>query len=355
MKSKKNPIAILVNDLHLNKDNGELVKNIFHQALLLADGIGVDYIFIGGDVFTNRSGQPLSCLIDLSNMIESAKKMDKKVIAIPGNHDKTDASDESSYLDIFDCENFEVVSRFRLISFDKCVVGFIPYFNDERWIHEFNLLNRYKRDILSGDVIDKQSFLITHMGMDGVMNNDGTIVTSEIKSDMFFGSWNKVLVGHYHNASKVGKNIYYTGSAYQGNFGETIEDKGFTIMYDDGSIESVQSTFPHYIKYVVDVNDSESLMDIINGYKDNKVDNIRIVFRGSRTDLQKINVSEMNGYGFDCKFEANEKIEAMSESNMNIVMSYDKKSIMSDFLNFCKENDIKGDMKAYGIKLLKLI
>ena len=65
------------------------------------------------------------------------------------------------------------------------------------------------------------------MSFDGVANNDGSKVESIIKPSMF-SDYKSVLIGHYHNASKIAKNVFYTGSAYQNNYGENITDKGFT-------------------------------------------------------------------------------------------------------------------------------
>ena len=56
---KRKAVAVLVNDIHLDKGNGELIKDIFlNQLINLCLSKKIDNIFIGGDVFTNRSGQP---------------------------------------------------------------------------------------------------------------------------------------------------------------------------------------------------------------------------------------------------------------------------------------------------------
>jgi DNA repair exonuclease SbcCD nuclease subunit len=65
------------------------------------------------------------------------------------------------------------------------------------------------------------NIMVTHIGFDGVVNNDGSEVESVLKPNKF-SRFTRVLVGHYHNASKLGENVYYTGSVYQNNFGEDI-------------------------------------------------------------------------------------------------------------------------------------
>ena len=221
---KRKAVAVLVNDIHLDKGNGELIKDIFlNQLINLCLSKKIDNIFIGGDVFTNRSGQPLTCLTVWKEILEGVKEKGIRIHVIPGNHDKTDADDERSYLDIYSGQFLyrNAVCR----NFDGLDVIFIPYFKDEKWLEEFQRVD-CKRDK------DNPAVLITHMGFDGVRNNDGGLVQSSIKPSMF-KDYSKVLIGHYHDASKLSSNVFYTGSAYQNNYGESVTDKGFTVILLD--------------------------------------------------------------------------------------------------------------------------
>lgn len=352
---KKKAIGILVNDIHLDKDNGELVKDIFRQLINLCSEYEVNAIFCGGDVFTNRSGQPLQCLTDWKEILVSLSENDIELHVIPGNHDKTDSDDERSYLDVYSERCVHLYRNGSRRFFNGCVVAFIPYFKDEKWIKEYEKVC----DEIEGNLIDEDIdaswplFLITHSGFDGVVNNDGSRVSSIIKPSMF-KDWTKVLIGHYHNASKLSDNVIYTGSAYQNNYGENITDKGFTILFNDGSIKFVPSKFPKYIKEVIDANDKETLMNLLEKYEGEKYDHIRFVFRGKKVDCQKINIAEIQGkYGIDCKFESYETNEAIEISESDSVLSYDKKTITKDFMKFCNENDIKGAKFKYGFDLIK--
>ena len=106
---KKQAIGILVNDVHLDKDNGELVKDIFRQLISLCREYSTNRIICGGDVFTNRSGQPLQCLTDWKEILVMLSEEDIELHVIPGNHDKTDSDDEKSYLDVYSepCVNLQ--------------------------------------------------------------------------------------------------------------------------------------------------------------------------------------------------------------------------------------------------------
>ena len=62
----------------------------------------------------------------------------------------------------------------------------------------------------------------------------------------------KVFSGHYHDQQKIG-NFYHIPSIQQNNYGED-SDKGFTVLFGDGSHELVKSDFKEYIKVQVDLD-----------------------------------------------------------------------------------------------------
>ena len=349
----KKVVGIFVTDTHLDKGNGGLVKDIFDQLISLCKEYKTNRIFHGGDVFTNRSGQPLQCLTDWKDILKKLSQNKIELHVIPGNHDKTDSDDERSYLDVYTepCVHLYRSADAKLIG--GVCFAFIPFFRDEKWLEEYQRVTEYMADM--SDAIDESPrILIAHSGFDGVRNNDGTRVESIIKPSMF-KQWTKVLIGHYHNASELADNVIYPGSAYQNNYGENITDKGFTIIFEDGSTKFVPSKFPKYIKHVIDAKDKDTLRNLIDQYDDeNRKDYIRFVFTGKKEDCQLINIAEIQGkYGIDCKFQATETAEAMQISQEDSVFAYDKKSIIKDFIKFCSENNIRGEQMKYGLDLVK--
>ena len=350
-----NPIFILLNDIHIDKSNGELVKDIFKQVVDIAVQKDIMHIVIGGDVFTNRSGQPLDCLTTFQEILDMAEKADIIIDAIPGNHDKTDPNDYRSYIDVYKGNHIFTIHREGCSAIiGGCAVAFVPYFDDESWKREFDKAAAITEEqLIDGDVADDAPrFLITHVAIDGVRNNDGSEVLNDLKPGMF-DLYTKVFVGHYHNASKIGKNVYYTGSAYQGNFGENLIDKGCTIVYDDGHTEFVALKFPKHIKHEIDVNDSETLRNLLEKYEGEKYDIIRFVFKGKKVDASKVDLSYIESKGIQCEFESIEEKEAIDNSTDEDALNYDKRSVTKDFLKFCKENGIKGEHLKFGLNLIK--
>lgn len=355
MKKDKKPFALFVTDIHLTKDNGELVKDLWRQCIKICKENKVKKIICGGDIFTNRSSQPLSCLTDFKEMIKMLQSSGIGLSVIPGNHDKTDPDSNVSYLSLFDRDIKVYASGGLEIYSYELEVAYIPFFTDENWLKEYSkIMDLIDAQITDGDLnANAVKFLITHSGFDGVMNNDGSKVESIIKPSMFKEDWAKVLIGHYHNASKLTKNVIYAGSLYQNNYGETYEDKGATLMFTDGSIEHVPLKFPKYLKETLDVNDAETLRMLLEKYEGNTEDHIRFIFTGKKCDATKIDTAELSKRGIEAKFKADETEEAITSSESESVMCYDKKSIQKDFIKFCSENSIKGKHLKYGLKLMK--
>ena len=355
LKSESNPIFILLNDIHIDKSNGELVKDIFKQVIDIAVQKDIIHIVIGGDVFTNRSGQPLDCLTTFQEILDMAEKAHIIIDAIPGNHDKTDPNDYRSYIDVYKGNRILTIHREGCSAIiGGCAVAFVPYSDDDSWKREFDkAVTITEEQLIDGDVADDAPrFLITHVAIDGVRNNDGSEVVSDLKPSVF-DFFTKVFVGHYHNASKIGKNVYYTGSAYQNNFGENITDKGCTIVYDDGHTEFVSLKFPKYIKHVIDVNDSETIRNLIEKYDGEKYDHIRFIIQGKKVDASKVDLNYIESKGIQCQFESVEEKEAIDNSVDEDALNYDKRSITKDFLKFCSENEIRGKYMKYGLNLIK--
>jgi len=338
------PLAVVLTDTHLKRDNLDLVYNIFVQAYDLANLLGVDYVIHGGDFFTNRIGQNLMTLITMKKILGIFEGTGITLVGIPGNHDKTDLDSEDSYLDVFDnTVNFQLVRNFRCIKMGDISVGFLPYFS-----------NSYKArlkelETLREKVPYEKSILITHVAFNGVRNNDGSVVEDAI-SPKDVKSWDKVLVGHYHDGSEIGKNIFYIGSAYQGNYGENIEDKGFTILMENGDIDFEPTNFPKYIKIKLDVNDDvDNEIEMYGG----KEDNVRFIFSGDKSEIHKVDQAKLSSLGIDCKFELNDINEEILKIESGDLKELDQKAIIKYFAEYCKIQGIDSISRKRGLKILK--
>lgn len=341
----RKPFAVILTDTHKKKDNLELVESIFDQAIDLALELGCKRIFHGGDWFTNRIGQNLATLMSMKRVCDKVEDSDLLMDGIPGNHDKTDQDSPESYLDIFSgYDNFTLHSEGGIVTYKDITVAFLPYFTS-------SYTERLKElELAAKEIGNSVNILITHKAFNGVRNNNGSTVEDGVSPNTVKW-WTKVLVGHYHDASKVGKNIFYIGSAYQSNYGENITDKGFTILYTDGSLDFEPSDFPKYKKIKLDATDEDSIENELEVHS-NSTDNIRFVFTGNKTDLDKINLSKFTDAGIDCKFESDEINKEILNVESDNFQQLDKKSINKHFLKYCKIQGIESDKIKIGLKIL---
>ena len=359
MKKKQNskPFAVVVTDVHLDRGNSDLVKDIFDQLVSLCHERGIGNVICAGDVFTTRSGQPLECLSAWQEILATLRDHKIVIDVIPGNHDKTDGNDECSYLDVYDGASrwlrLHRVGSTEYFGNGSVRVDFIPYFGTQRWMEEFESAEGYD-DVAEGYEL---KVLVTHVAFNGVKNADGSTVEDGIKVGVV-SDYDLVICGHYHDRSKVGSNIHYVGSAYQNNYGEGCVDKGFAILYEDGSIEYVQSRFPRYIKETIQATDRETLANLLEKYgdKEGRVDHVRFEFVGKKADLERLDVTELQTrYGIDCKFSSVEEREAVEIATGEDVLNYDVSSVTKNFYRFCAENNIRGAELKYGVGLIKIL
>jgi exonuclease SbcD len=276
-------------------------------------------------------------LHEFQNILNIFSDEDMYLVAIPGNHDKSDYKSEISYLDSF--KHHPGFILFDTGGSPVPGICMLPYFLElDVYEQKMKLLKTIKNDYNHSKNFN---ILITHVAVNGVKNNDGSKVQNEINEDLFDG-FDKVLIGHYHNRSIVKDKFHYIGSAFQHNFGED-DEKGFTLVMDDGTLEFVKSDFKKFIKIEIDIDSTskKELNDLCNQYGGNPNNNIRFVFKGEHEKLQAIDTSLFLSLGIDVKRESNELIIGVQEAENDEFVSFDKSSIKTEFEEFCIENKIK--------------
>ena len=346
----KKALAVISTDWHLKKENISQIKDLFLQKCLLANQIGAKELFCLGDVFDSRIAQRQEVLTAFGEMLDLLVKYDLDLTIIPGNHDKTDYTSKESFL-----SPFKHHRKLFLVELMGCApLGnnihcyFIPFFDQSIWIEKFNEL---VNDPNHFDVNDgKMKMLFTHIAVTGSRNNDGTLVSSGISTKMFDG-FSKVFSGHYHDQQKIGNNFYHISSIQQNNFGED-QDKGFTVLYDDGSHELIHSNFRKFINIKFDL-DNDDYLKIINSKElyDTVNNNIRFTVKGSENKLKTINKEEFLSAGIDIKLINKEVEETLIIAEQEIV-ELNSSIIKEEFEKFCEKENLNTED---GLKYLKQI
>lgn len=330
----------LITDTHLNNNNTGLVEDIFDQLFLYCEENNINRIFHLGDFFTSRSGQGLLSLKAGMRIIGKCQNFDFNII--PGNHDKTDLDNDSSYIDIF--EQYDINIHRSPSSLDlkhgnkRIYCWFLPYYK-ENTVYPGKLKSITKKIKESKNT---SNFLFTHIAVSGVSNNDGHKVDNDLKTSLF-SKFNRVFVGHYHNEQKF-KNIHYIGSAKASNFGED-NNKGFYILdLVSGATEKILTDFPKYVTETVNIEEvnNELIEQLLQQKKQGS--NVRLKLYGSRESL------------FSFKDERLENIHVVKEPEVKKTKFKKSDLVISnpkvDFLKFSRAKNIDSNIVKLGLKYI---
>lgn len=323
----KKPVGILMTDTHLERDNIDAQIGIYEQAIDLAESLNLNTVWHAGDFFESRKSQPLTVLSAFLQILDLFHSRNFILEGIPGNHDKVHYDSEVSYLDVYKYHPNLKLYRSQHTTFtDGVAVHWLPYF-----LESGSYMDRLNGVQLSKDL---KNILITHIAVNGVRNNDGSVVENGLTRNIF-KQFDNVFVGHYHDQSSI-HNVHYIGSAIQKNFGENNQ-KGFTIVYDDGSFEFRKAIFVEYETVVIDVANTtkEQLNELFETYSES-TDMIRFKFKGEKSVLMGIDKAKYERVGIDVKFDADDlQIDTTMAANQEFVR-FDRSAILEEFKKFCK-------------------
>jgi DNA repair exonuclease SbcCD nuclease subunit len=239
------PAFVAITDTHLDEDNFQQVYSSFEQAIVIVKDLGLTELYHLGDHFTSRISQRLDTLLFFWDILDLLERENITLVTIAGNHDKTDQSSERSYLDVFKKSKNLIVFRRGFHSNHRSGLNmfFLPYFTDSVYDEELKKLSEISK------TSQKRTCLLTHIGINGVLNNDGNKINNVVEVGKF-KSFDLTLIGHYHNYNKVTNKVVYVGSCYPRNFGED-SDKGCIVVNDDLTMERVKFNFVEYEKVIV--------------------------------------------------------------------------------------------------------
>lgn len=351
MQSKN--IAVLLTDTHLfergtRKDtvvesNYEDVKEVFKQAIQLAIDNGINYVIHAGDFFDSRKHQSQNLMISAYTILELFRDSGIELILVTGNHDKTDYKNKHSFLYPFrDHPNLRLVEDdYHFDDNDnKIRFHFIAYFDNSEYLE---ILDNQSKFIHR----DYKNVLVTHIGIGGVLTNEGDEVEESIKFS-HFDDYDKVLIGHFHDfGSYHNGKVIYIGSALQHNFGEN-NDKGVTLLSNDLKLQRIKSNFKEFVNISLDITElTES--DINDIVSDNKDEYRKITLTGDPNLIKALDKTKLIEAGIKVDVKADvlevQKIEQRIESHSD-------ESIIGEWGAFCEKNNYDKDE---GLKYLEKV
>lgn len=342
----KEAIALFINDIHVTKDNIAEFKMNWEEALSVCKREGISDIVIAGDVFTSRASQTLATLLAVKSAFTEAVRRGIYITIGEGNHDKTDQEAIEGYNHLWvGLKGIEVVDTHKILYWEGCdfcllVMSYFPEngsFLEKMECAVADTLREYPQ-FTKNNII-----LYIHEGVHGALGDfeiDGELPQEPLLD------FKAVLCGHYHNRVKIkNTNIEYIGSSRQGNFGED-EEKGYTILYADGSYGFVKNEVnTRYLTVELDAKN-------VDNYSLDKDDRYKYKVKVKCTEKQAklFDKQKLMDLGFH-------KVEVVSESALlketaaaDIQEKYDKQGIKKEYQNYCNENSIDSKL---GIKYLE--
>lgn len=349
----KKALAIHLTDTHATDNNLKLQESIWKQAVELSVSNGRCDIFHGGDWVTARKAQSLEVLEHLVWVRDLLQKKNINLIGISGNHDKTSQESVFAYPNLLNNEMFELVDETHTEHFDNARATFMSYFPEEGTCKE--RIKKLISDLEMSHVDGIKEIFICHQGFNGGLSHKNATSNKELPIEIleFFDT---VLIGHYHNRNNIENDfdtdIWYTGSTHANNYGEDNE-KGFTIIYDDGSIEFINAEFPKYETIQVDISDIDGKwMKQTKNHINDSGNNVRLIITGDESELKKVKPAKFSEIGIKQLKKNSDNIAIRDESNKVVFVSLDKETVIKEYKKFAVEIEIE-DVE-FGVEYLSV-
>ena len=344
------PCLLLLNDIHISKDNIPAFKANWQEAIDICRKMDVKEIAIGGDLFFSRAAQTLDVLLAVHDALLTAAEHGIHVTIAEGNHDKVNQENERGYCHVFDQHsNVLVCDEFVSLPLgDDClfVLHMMGYFPEDGSF--CTRLDRLKEEALDPK---RLNFLYIHEGINGALAQPND---KELPAKIF-EEFDKVFVGHYHNRTIIDKTrIEYIGSSRQHNFGED-EEKGYTVIYTDGSHEFIKNQANTRYR-VIDVAAERAGLHLMDELREIDADGrykVKVRVHAPQAAIKSVDKAALLDAGAT-KVELIADDEEMLEvAASSLFEKFDSHRIRETYEEFCREKQI--DDVAIGLEYLSKI
>lgn len=344
-------LAVVLTDTHLFEKrtksdsivdcNYDEVKGCFEKSISLAKENNLKYVFHAGDFFDSRKHQSKELLRMAESIFDLFLNTGIKLVIINGNHDMTDYSNQYSFISPFKHHPcVKHIETFDFIDVENVRFHFLSFFDNDLYSNYLQKMKINKSD-------DKKNVLITHIGINGVLKNDGSEDKSGVGFNMF-NDYDKVLIGHYHNYSThKGNKFVYIGSALQHNFGED-NNKGIMLVNDILHLQRVKTDFKEFKNIELDITDL-SIGDIDSIIEENENYHQKIILTGDSSLIKSLDKSKLIESGV--KVELRPEVVVVQEIEQRVETHSDA-SVKEHFTIFCENNQYN---KQEGITYLEKV
>lgn len=344
-----NPVALLLNDIHVSKDNVPEFHKNWDEALDICKTNEIEYLVVGGDMWMSRSAQTLNTLLAVREAIlKATKQYGLYIIIANGNHDLVDQESILGYNHIFsDYESVEVIGDYTEIDLtDGVSLWVMSYFPEN------GSFTQRLQDLQQNCCINraKKNILYIHEGIRGGL---ATPSDDELPANLF-SAFDATLVGHYHNRKQIpGTNIEYIGASRQHNFGED-EEKGYTILYSDGSTKFVKNEVNMRYKVIeVDIADmGEDFLAMLSEIKSDSRYKVKVRVKCDSAQSTSVNKQKLAEHGANKIELVTEQTVVMHTDHKSITQKFDKSGIKEEYTNFCSQKSIDNQLGLHYLEKL---
>lgn len=329
------PCMLLLNDIHISKDNIPDFKANWNEALAVCEKYGIREIALGGDMFQSRVSQTLDVLLTVHDALLQAASAGISITLSEGNHDLIDQEALRGYCHIYDQHPcVTVVDDFLTLENPAWdfVLHMMSYFPENG-----SFTGRLQALVAGGLVGERLNYLYVHQGINGALANPAE---DELPTHIF-DVFDKIFVGHYHNRSKIkGTEIEYIGSSRQFNFGEDIH-KGYTVLFTDGSYEFIQNEVN--VRYqVIEVDASKVDVHLFDRIDEMKADErCRVKVKVFSTSVDTIDKRRILDAGASKVEVIAEDIEVIEAPEAGVLEKFDSTRIRQSYEDFCSKRSIE--------------
>jgi len=231
MIPSKFPIAVLIADVHYNLNTLERADRSMRTAIGEANRLDVPLI-VAGDLHDTKALLRGECV---NAIVETFKLAKFTPYVIIGNHCRINEKSKEHSLNFLDNKAFIV---------DK-----------EPWHFHDWLLVPYNHDPSNVYPLIKDSpKVIMHQGLK--TGNPGEYINDHSALEVLKLTNKRIISGHYHTRQTIellNGTWDYIGNPYSLTFGEAKDpDKGFQVLYDDGSLEFIPTNEPKHVVITID-------------------------------------------------------------------------------------------------------
>ena len=349
-KEKNYPCLLLLNDIHVSKDNIPEFTANWREALDICRTMEIRDIALGGDLFLSRAAQTLDVLLAVHDALLLAAEYGMRVTMINGNHDKVNQESPRGYCHIFDQHDNVLVADdyVSLPMGDDCrfVLHLMGYFPEDGSF--CTRLERLKEEALDPK---RLNFLYIHEGINGALSQPSE---KELPANIF-DAFDKVFVGHYHNRCIIPKTrIEYIGSSRQHNFGED-EEKGYTIIYTDGTHEFIKNRVNTRYK-VLDISAERAGLHLMDELREIDADGrykVKVRVHAPQAAMKSVDKTALLEAGATKVELIADDEEMLEASSSSLFEKFDSHRIRETYEEFCREKQI--EEVAVGLKYLSKI